>query len=165
MDHLEPGSIAPEFELLTPEGAPLNLTDSIRSGPLALVFYKSSCSTCQFTFPFIQKMFQGLTSDSQPRIWGISQDENEETRNFRDEYKLEFPIGVDDHPYAISSAYELRFVPTLYLIDQQRRVRIADFGFSKLALRSIAHELADWLGCVPPSVFSDDDGLPERRPG
>jgi peroxiredoxin len=165
MDHLEEGSLAPDFELQTPNGVPLKLSDAIGSGPIALAFYKSSCPTSQFTFPFIQKMFRGLSANSKPGIWGISQDSIEETRHFIAEHGLEFPVAIDEHPYPVSSDYELRFVPTLYLIDRERRVRMADFGFSKAAINTIAEELAQSLGCSKPSVFHDGDGLPERRPG
>jgi peroxiredoxin len=165
MDHLEEGIIAPDFQLHTPAGAPLKLSEAILSGPIALAFYKSSCPTSQFTFPFIQNIFSGLTASKNPRIWGISQDDAEETIRFIDENSIEFPIAIDEHPYRVSSSYEIRFVPTLYLIDHELRIRMADFGFSKTALNTISKELADSLGCRTPSVFSDFDGLPERRPG
>ena len=165
MDHLEEGIIAPEFQLQTPDGAGLKLSEAIQSGPIALAFYKSSCPTSQLTFPFIQNIFSGLTVNKSPRIWGISQDDSAETLRFIAEYKLEFPVVIDEHPYRVSSSYEVHYVPTLYLIDSERRVRMADFGFSKPALNTIAKELAESLGCAIPSVFSDGDNLPERRPG
>ncbi len=165
MEHLEEGTVAPDFELRTLEGASLKLSEGIASGPVALAFYKSSCPTCQFAFPFIQNIFNGLTGSREPRIWGISQDDTKETREFIDEHGLGFPVAIDEHPYPVSSAYELRFVPTLFLIDQERRIRMADFGFSKPALQRLAKELAESLGCDPPAVFYDGDGIPETRPG
>ena len=165
MNHLEEGSLAPDFELQTPEGTLLKLSEAIRFGPIAVVFYKSECATSQFTFPFIQKIFSGITASSKPGIWGISQDDADETRHFIAEHGLEFPVALDLHPFAVSSSYELRFVPTFYVIDRERRVRMADFGFSKHALNTIAKELAESAGCRPPAVFSDVDGLPDRRPG
>ncbi len=165
MDHLEEGSSAPDFELQTPDGVRLKLSEAIRSGPVALVFYKSSCPTSQFTFPFIQKIFGGLSASSKPGIWGLSQDDSQETRHFIAEHGLGFPVAIDEYPYPVSSSYEVHFVPTLYLIDRERRIRMADFGFSKAALNTMAEELADALGCAPPSVFSAGDGLPEKRPG
>ena len=41
---------------------------------------------------------------------------------------------------------------------------MADFGFSKPALQRLAKELAESLGCDPPAVFYDGDGIPETRP-
>jgi len=165
MDHLKEGSSAPDFELRTYEGALLKLSEAIRPGPIALAFYKSSCPTSQLTLPFVQKIFSGLTASSTPRIWGISQDDTEETRQFIVAHGLEFPVAIDEHPFPVSASYELHFVPTLFLIDRERRIRLADFGFSKPGLNKIATALAESLDCTPPSVFSDGDGLPERRPG
>ena len=165
MDHLEEGLIAPEFQLQTPDGTELKLSEAIQSGPIALAFYKSSCPTSQLTFPFIQNIYGGLTASKNPGIWGISQDDTEETLRFIAEHGLEFPIAIDEHPYPVSSAYAVRYVPTLYLIDSGRRIRMADFGFSKPALKTIAKELADSLACPIPSMSSDFDNLPERRPG
>ncbi len=165
MDHLEEGTIAPDFELQTHDGAPLKLSKALSSGPIALAFYKSACPTSQFTLPIIQQIFSGLSTNSRPTIWGISQDDTDETRDFVAEHRLEFPVGIDDHPYLVSSTYQLRYVPTLFLIGREQRIVMADFGFSKSALNSIARDLAGSLGCRAPSVFSDIDGLPDRRPG
>ena len=165
MDHLEEGSSAPDFELRTHQGALLKLSEAIRLGPIALAFYKSSCPTSQLTLPFIQNIFSGLSANATPRIWGISQDDPEETRQFIAAHGLEFPVAIDEHPFPVSASYQLHFVPTLFLIDRDRRIRLADFGFSKPGLNAIAKALAESLGCMPPSVFSDGDGLPERRPG
>jgi peroxiredoxin len=165
MDHLDEGSVAPDFELLTPDGVPGILSEALKSGPMALAFYKASCPTSQLTFPFIQKIFQGLEEDTEPRIWGISQDNSAETAAFIAEHGLKFPVLIDDHPHEVSRAYELRFVPTLYLIDRDQRIILADFGFSKPALNAIGESIADAMGCPPPKVFFDGDGLPNRRPG
>ena len=52
MNHLEEGSLAPDFELQTPEGTLLKLSEAIRFGPIAVVFYKSECATSQFYVSF-----------------------------------------------------------------------------------------------------------------
>jgi peroxiredoxin len=165
MGLLNEGSLAPDFELSTADGVRMRLSEVVRSGPVALAFYKGSCPTSQFTFPFLQSIFREVGQAAEPRIWGISQDEASETRQFIAEYALEFPVLVDEHPYPVSDAYQLEFVPTLYLIDGDRRVQVASFGFSKPALRAIARQFAEVLGLPEPEIFPEDDGLPERRPG
>ena len=165
MDYLPEGSPAPDFELSTPDGVRLRLSDALISGGVALAFYKSSCPTCQFTFPFIQRLFASFPHGSLPTVWGISQDEVEPTEEFITEHQLTFPVLIDEHPYPVSTAYELHFVPTVYLVDRDQSVRIADFGFSKPVLRALAERLAEEADSPVPILFSDADGLPERRPG
>ena len=165
MDHLAVGSSAPDFELKTPDGTAIRLSTALGSGPVLLAFYKSSCPTCRFAFPFLQQLFDGFGPDMRPRVLGVSQDEADETALFADETGVRFPILLDEHPYTVSSAYELHFVPTLYLVDTDHTVRVADFGFSKPAISESASYLARELNVMPPVIFSDDDGLPDTRPG
>ncbi len=165
MDHLPEGGSAPEFELETTGGETKRLSDVVASGPVLLVFYKISCPTCQMVLPLIQKMIDRFGPGSLPAVFGVSQDEPDPTRQFAEEFGLRFPIMIDPHPYAVSSEYALTFVPTIYLVDRDRTVRIADFGFSKTVIERVAAYFAAEMGGTPPQLFSPDDGLPERYPG
>ena len=165
MDHLREGSVAPDFELQSAVGESFILSSQAQKAPVLLAFYKSACPTCQFTFPFIQQIYEGFVSGSRPVIWGVSQDDVTETRRFSDEIGIQFPVLVDEHPYPVSVDYEIQYVPTLYLIDRDGQIKLADFGFSKPALRFAAEYLADELSQPTPVLFSEQDQLPERRPG
>ena len=165
MEHLPIGSRAPDFELKTADGIAIQFSTALESGPVVLAFYKSSCPTCQFTFPFIQQLFDGFGPDHRPMVLGISQDESEETIEFAAAAGAGFPILIDEHPYGVSAAYEIHFVPTLYVVDPDHTVRVGDFGFSKPALSKIASYLAAEARQAPPTLFTDADGLPETRPG
>ncbi len=164
MDHLPEGTLAPDFELSTADGSPFRLSEHAGDRPVLLAFYKSACPTCQLTFPFIERLFGGFGPEARPAIWGISQDEAGPTRDFAERFGLGFPVLIDAHPYPVSVDYEVRYVPTVYLIDPGRRIRMADFGFSKPALRSAADAFARSLDRTAPDLFAGD-GLPERRPG
>ncbi len=165
MDHLPEGALAPDFALETTAGETKRLSDVVVSGPVLLAFYKISCPTCQMVFPLIQKMIDGFGPGSTPAVFGVSQDETDPTRQFAVEFGIRFPVVIDPHPYAVSSEYALTFVPTVYLVDQDRTVRIADFGFSKTGLERVAAYFAAEIGGTPARLFSPDDGLPERYPG
>src|SRR5205085_12417845 len=45
MSQLAIGTQAPDFELNDANGRPYRLTEALRRGPVALVFYKSECPT------------------------------------------------------------------------------------------------------------------------
>lgn len=160
MDHLPTGSTAPDFELQSLDGKNLRLSKALERGPVVLVFYKQSCPSCQLTVPLIQRLFAAV---SWVQFWAISQDQLEETSTFVRDHGIEFPVLLDEHPYQVSADYGLCFVPTIYFVDGDRTIQVADFSFSKPTLNSIAAllELED-----VSAVFGEGyKSLPEYRPG
>src|SRR5262249_54129480 len=109
--------------------------------------------TCQFTFPFLQKIF--LQTRGGWTLWGISQDEADETREFAKEYGITFDLLIDEYPYDVSSAYELEFVPGIFLIQPDGKIAISETGFGKGGL----NELGGF------EFFARGDGLPGRIHG
>jgi hypothetical protein len=79
--------------------------------------------------------------------------------------QLGLPFLIDDHPFPVSDAYAVRYVPTIYLIDRDQRIRIADSGFSKPALRELNREIARARSGRAVDLFPPGDVRPERRPG
>ncbi len=155
MSQLAIGSPAPDFELNDPNGRSYRLSNALARGPLALIFYKSSCPTCQFTFPYIEKMFSQPPKRADWTLWGISQDDAEETRRFARQYGITFDLLIDEYPYPVSSAYGLESVPAIFLIQANGTISVSDFGFTKAGLNQIAGF----------EFFASDDGLPATRPG
>src|SRR2546421_1919466 len=155
MSQLTIGVEAPDFELQTVEGQPRRLSEALKKGPVVLVFYKSSCSTCQFTFPFIQKIYAKVGATAPWTLWAISQDDVQETRDFAKEYGLTFELLIDDYPYAVSSAYGLHNVPAIFIVQSDGRISLSEFGFTKASLNEVAG--------FP--FFTPDDGVPATRPG
>ena len=146
MDHLPEGALAPDSHWRRPSGRRSGCPMWLYQDPFCSRFYKISCPTCQMVFPLIQKMIDGVGPGSTPAVFGVSQDEPDPTRQFAVEFGIRFPIMIDPHPYAVSSEYALTFVPTVYLVDQDRTVRIADFGFSKTVLERVAAYFAAEIG-------------------
>lgn len=158
MPQLSSGNAAPDFELPDLAENPVRLSESLQFGPVVLVFYKSSCPTCQLTLPFIQKIASNRSGAKVP-IWGISQDDKKESSDFALHLGLSFPILIDDHPYPVSSTYGLEYVPGIFIVNPDGTIGLSDMGFSKDALNEIAR-----LG-GPIELFAPDDKLPSRRPG
>ena len=155
MSQLPIGNDAPDFELKNLDRQSRRLSDALRRGPVALVFYKSDCSTCQFTFPYLQKIFTGKQRTPSLRILGISQDDDGETRKFAEQFGIGFELLIDEHPYAVSSAYGFEFVPAIFIVEPDGKISLSDFGFRKSSLNRIAGL----------EMFTPDDGLPASRPG
>jgi peroxiredoxin len=155
MSQLPVGSIAPDFELKDADGRAYRLSGALARGPVALVFYKSSCPTCQFTFPYIQKIFEQANTNAGWTLWAISEDDPDETREFIRQHGLAFEVLIDEHPYEVSAAYGLQFVPALFLVEPDLKIAVSDYGFTKAGLNGIAGL----------NFFTPGDGLPATRPG
>ena len=163
MAALEPGCDAPAFRLEGLDGEVHSLDDLAPGDLLLLVFYHGACPTCQFAMPFIGNLTRGLAS-SRAKVWGISQDEKDETLRFAGDKGLKMPLMVDAPPYPVSQAYGMTNVPTLFLIDHQKRIVATCVGFSKADFLGIAQSLARNAGLDIPDIFSGAE-VPALRPG
>jgi peroxiredoxin len=155
---------APDFRLDSLSGDSFHLAEEIVAAPLVLAFFKVSCPTCQFTFPYLQKIHAGSLS-SAVRIFGISQDSAEATKEFAREYGIGFQFLIDEHPYEVSSQYGLEYVPGIFVVDSSGRIQLSDFGFSKAALVDVGRLVAESIHQPPAVLFTPDDGIPATRPG
>jgi peroxiredoxin len=161
---IEIGQSAPGFSLRALDGNEYSLGSLLERGPVVLAFFKISCPVCQFTFPFLQRLFERYGNASVSFL-GISQDDARSTREFNQEYGVKFPTLVDDHRYPVSNAYGLTNVPTIFLVAPDGGVKIQCTGFSKSDLENIAAELAQHRALGPAPLFRRDEIVPDYKPG
>ncbi len=134
-------------------------------GPVIAAFFKISCPVCQFTFPFLERLYKRYGSDSVTFL-GISQDDARSTTRFAKEYGITFPIVIDDeNGYAVSNAYGLTNVPTIFLIDTDATVKVSSMGFDKKDLEAIAANLAERKKIALAPLFRPDEIVPANKPG
>ncbi len=164
MPRLANGTVAPDFELAATDGKKHALKQSLGDGPVLTAFFKVSCPTCQFTFPFLERLYQQIR-ESGGRIWGISQDGKEDSARFATRYGVTFPILIDEKPYPLSRRYGLECVPSLFLIVADQTVQVSGDGFSKADLAEIQRRLAEDLSITPPPLFRAGEKVPEYKPG
>jgi peroxiredoxin len=155
MSQLAVGRKAPDFELKDADGRSHRLSDALVRGPVALVFYKSDCPTCQFTFPYIQKIFANIGPKAAMTLWAISEDDAAETRDFVKQNGLTFDVLIDEYPYPVSADFGMEYVPGIFLIQPDGKISVSEFGFTKAGLNQIAGF----------EFFTSNDGLPAVRPG
>src|SRR5947207_13205369 len=127
MSQLSIGTQAPDFELNDANGRSYRLADALARGPVALIFYKSECPTCQFTFPFVQKIFAQVGKTAGWTLWGISEDDLAETQQFALDHGITFDLLIDEHPFDVSTAYGLQFVPAIFLIQPDGKITVSDY--------------------------------------
>jgi peroxiredoxin len=164
MSNINPGAKAPAFSLKDLSGKEYSLPALLEKGPVVAAFFKISCPVCQFTFPFLERMYKRYGGNGVTFL-GVSQDDARATKKFASEYGVTFPMALDDHNYATSNAYGLTSVPTIFLIDTDGTVRVVCMGFEKKGLEEIAGFLAERQKVVPAALFRPDEKVPAHKPG
>src|SRR5258708_1318425 len=153
---LATGSRAPEFRLPLLDGGDISLHELVTRGPVLLAFFKITCPVCQMTFPFLER----LHAAGMPAIYGISQNHPGDTREFKREFGVTFPILLDteDSGFPVSNDYGIASVPTLFLIEPAGTVSFVSEGFSKKDI--------EWLGSRGGvSIFRQNDNVPAWKAG
>jgi len=158
------GQTAPDFSLKSIDGTEYSLPKLLKRGPVFTSFFKVSCPVCQFTFPFLNRLYKRYGSKDVTFL-GISQDSARATKEFADECGVTFPIVLDAEGYPASNAYAITNVPTSFLIDTDGSVKIASTGFNKKDLEAIAAELSQRHKIPLSALFRPDESVPPNRPG
>ena len=139
--------MAPDFQL-----GSFSLSSALGRGPVLLAFFKISCPTCQLTFPFLRRLSDQAGAGA-PQLVTISQDDATGTVQFQERFGPEEPALLDLKPYAVSNLYQIRNVPTLYLIEADGRISMAVAGFSKSHMEKLG------------VAFHEAEHVPAMRPG
>jgi len=164
MSVLKAGKSAPLFGLSAIDGKKYSLQEGLKHGPVLAAFFKVTCPTCQYAFPFLERLYQQLRL-SGVRIWGISQDGVRDSQRFAREYSVTFPILIDDYPYQISREYGLEYVPSIFLIAPDGSIAVQSEGFLKRDLLEIQRSLAQTLSVSVGALFQPSEKVPEYKPG
>jgi peroxiredoxin len=164
MEAVSAGSRAPAFTLRDFEGKSHSLEQVLKKGPVLLAFFKGSCPTCQFTFPFLVRLHQGIEDGNHVQVWGISQNGAGDTRAFARELGIRFPLLLDEDGYAVSNAYGITNVPTLFLVAPDGSVRLSGMGFSRRDIETVAAAFSRQQ-TQPINVFQPGEVIPDYKPG
>lgn len=155
---------APDFDLKGVDGRPYSLTAALEHGPVLVAFFKVGCPTCQYAFPFIERLHRQFGSRG-GAVWGVSQDIVKDTLMFARQLGITFPLLIDEHPYEASDRYGVQFTPTLYLVARGGKIEVESDGFSKRDFLEIQKKLASELSLTPEPLFLASEQVPEFKPG
>lgn len=150
------GETAPAFQLPDNSGRETALEAELAQGPVLLAFFKVTCPVCQFTFPYLDR----LARESGVRVFGISQDPASATNEFNRKFGVTFPTMLDsgESGYRVSNAYAIDTVPSLFLVEPDRRISLAGAGFSRATLDQIGNRFGS-------SPFREGERVPDFKPG
>jgi peroxiredoxin len=161
---IEAGHTAPRFSLRSLDGKEYSLDSLLSRGPAVVAFFKISCPVCQFTFPFLQRIAERF-ADKGASVVSISQDDARSTKEFNRKYGVSFPTLLDGAGYAVSNAYGLTNVPTVFLIPPDGKVKASFMGFDKAGLEKIVEELAQYQKISSTPLFLPSEVVPAYKPG
>jgi peroxiredoxin len=162
---LPAGELAPAISLKDTTGRSVTLEEALNKGPVLAAFFKVSCPTCQFTFPFLERMYETYGNDGFTFL-GVSQDDAADTREFAQEFGVKFPLLVDDEStYTASNEYGITNVPSVFLISQDGKILERSVGFGKRDLENMAKEAARATNRPVAPLFRPGEVVPDQKPG
>ena len=134
-----------------------------KEGLLLFVFWKRTCGTCQYAFPYLQR-FKVLYGGSGFRIWGIAQENPDDVRDFMRQYGATFTQLIDEG-LEVTEQYDLTSVPALYLIDDSDHILYSLNQFSSEGFNHIAEVVAERTEVDYIPVVRPEDSAPDNKPG
>jgi peroxiredoxin len=161
MPAIDAGTHAPEFTWPAIDGKVHSLNDALSAGPLLAAFFKVSCPTCQFTFPFLERAARHFGC-----VWGVSQDDERATRDFAKHFGVTFPLLLEDtDDYPTSNAYGLTHVPSIFLIGANGEILESCVGFAREDLLGMMAKLETLTGKTGFSLFHAGEDIPKFKSG
>jgi peroxiredoxin len=165
MTALATGATAPEFELKTLDGKRFSLKNELAHGPIVLAFFKVSCPTCQYAFPFLQRL-QKAYGDKGVRIVGISQNDATETAAFAKQFGVTFPLLLDlVGNYPASNAYGLTNVPSIFWVAEDGEIEVSSVGWVKADFEQINRKMAEHQKMATAAVFRAGEDVRDFKAG
>lgn len=166
---LEPGTLAPEFDLPLLSGGRATRR-SLQQGDRAalVVFFKTECPTCRLAFPFLQRIAARVRRAPEPAgFLGIAQNGLGDLPEFLEKHRADFPVASEGDPWQASEAYGVTNVPSLFLLDEHGVILRASAGFSKSEFEEISAEILARSGAAgeAPLFTSADASVPALQPG
>jgi len=153
---LAAGAHAADFRLPRLDGGESTLTDILAHGPAVLAFYKVSCPVCQLTLPYLEK----IQASGRLPVFAISQNDADESRDFNRRFGVTMPTLLDAEKsgFAVSNAFGISSVPTLFLVEPGGAVARVVEGWQKSEIEKLGAQ----AGVNP---FQKGDSVPEWKAG
>lgn len=165
MSALAVGTRAPEIALPILNGKNFSLQEALQRGPVVAGFFKISCPVCQYAFPFLERLHKAY-GDKKITIIGVSQDNARDTASFMNEFGVTFPALIEDpSTYAVSNAYGLTNVPSVFLIAPDGEIEMSIVGWVKQDYEELNRRLANTQKAPIAALFQPAEQVQDFRAG
>ena len=124
-----PGMTAADFAYTTREGNNTTLHQTDTEGELLLIFYDPDCEHCKEVMSELQtdKTLSEAVALGKMKVVAIYSDEDHELwKRTAGLLPKEWTVGYDGGTLQENGAYVLRAMPTLYLLDREKKVILKD---------------------------------------
>jgi peroxiredoxin len=165
MTALAMGIKAPDFQLKALDGKRFSLSEELARGPVVLAFFKVSCPTCQYAFPYLERLYKAYGNRG-VRLVGVSQNDAKETVAFAKDFGLTFPLLLDDmRSYPVSNAYGLTNVPTIFWVAQDGEIEVSSVGWVKADFELVNRKMSEIGKIGLAAVFKAGEDVRDFRAG
>jgi len=148
-----PSARAPSFALPdATTGEPV--ADPWHDGRAVLVFFKVTCPVCKMVAPKVEALAEGGVP-----VTAVGEDPPVALARYAAEEGQRVPTVSEAAPYAVSSAYDISTVPTLFVVERDGIVSDAVGGWDRDRWNAVAESFG------APAISEAGDGLPVFRPG
>jgi len=128
--HLPLGTQGPAWSLPLADGSGERLAlEDLRGKVVVLDFWSTGCAPCRRQIPELKTLWRKM----KPRgvvVVGITTggESLDETVRFGRDHRLDYPVVLDDRGVA-ATAYEVKTLPTLYVLDRRGKITAAHNGY------------------------------------
>ncbi|MBN2097286.1 MAG: TlpA family protein disulfide reductase [Candidatus Omnitrophica bacterium] len=113
---------AADFSLTSLEGEQIVLTELLAQEKVVLAFWASWCGYCRMELPRLENFSQSNLNRNKVAVLGVNIKEGPgQIKSFLKKTNLSFPIILDRNG-EVARLYNVRGVPTLVAIDQDRTI-------------------------------------------
>jgi peroxiredoxin len=133
---------APDFHLTTADGRSVSLADYHGKKKLLVIFWASWNNGSHPEMFWLNLLYRrSHTPESAFDIVGIAVDDDlAAVKQFAAESKTEFPLALD-HNRALTDAYQVRSLPTAFIIDQDGKITYGSVGYEQRSQVEFARRL------------------------
>lgn len=124
--------------------------------PFLLVFFKTTCPTCQLALPFLDRLEGGELP-----VIAVSQDSPQATAEFQRAHgggKVRTEFDRAEEHYPLSNAFGISRVPSLFLVEADGNISLAESGFQKTTFETLGQRAG-----VP--IFKAEENVPSWKAG
>ncbi|WP_188455607.1 redoxin domain-containing protein [Virgibacillus oceani] len=120
---IEPGNLAPDFELETLAGDTVKLSD-LQGKKVILNFWATWCPPCKVEMPEMQRFYEEYKDEVEILAVNLTGSEKNEKNvsSFIEQYDYTYPILLDKDS-EVSDAYEIAPIPTTYFIGTNGKIQ------------------------------------------
>ena len=119
----ESRELAPDFTLLSTDGAAVTLSD-LQGKVVLLNFWATWCPPCTAEMPDLNQLYREYGDEKEFVIVGVNLEERPtEVAEFGEQKRIEFPLLLDRDGNVARHNYKVRTLPASLIIDREGNIR------------------------------------------